>query len=136
VSNTPDRNWSTVIRFDEKTPSSSSCSKRSTLDAFGCGFDYFFRLSSSDRIVASGIWVLGLITAPAEPVQGSQARHPGELSAHDINDGDVPARSCGAKPLMRQQCRCALACGVIGKAVGGFWIIVDCPAGAFDVATG
>jgi hypothetical protein len=104
--------------------------------AFGCGFDYFFRLSSSDRIVASGIWVLGLITAPAEPVQGSQARHPGELSAHDINDGDVPARSCGAKPLMRQQCRCALACGVIGKAVGGFWIIVDCPAGAFDVATG
>ena len=32
-------------------------------------------ISRSDRIVASRIWVLGLTTAPAEPVQGIQARH-------------------------------------------------------------
>lgn len=104
--------------------------------AFDRGFDGLVRFGSSDRIVAFRIWVLGLITASTEPVQGSQSRNSGELSLHDINNGNMPARSGGSQPLLRQQRRCALTRGVIGKGVGGFWIIADRSAGAFDVATG
>ena len=46
---------------------------------------------------------------------------------------EMAASGRGAEPLVRDQCGRGLTRGVIGQAVAGFWVAVDCEPSAGDV---